>query len=87
MISRRDKFAAMAMQGIITNYVFLDKLGIEGSTHDIELDELVASCALDFADALIAELDKTKKECEHDYAKANFGYAKICLNCGKDLKE
>ena len=48
-LTKREYFAAMAMQGIITN-----KDGL-----DIKIERIVES-AVDTADALIEELNKTK---------------------------
>lgn len=50
-LSKREYFAAMAMQGICAN-------SIPGSHH---MSQATAMDAVDYADALIAELNKEKK--------------------------
>ncbi len=58
--AKRRRFATMAMQGIFSNnYLFqraVDEFPTEEGTHNKYIG--VAQCAVAFADALIAELDK-----------------------------
>lgn len=51
-LSRRDYFAAAAMQGMLSNSMTIEALSRTGD------NMMVAKCAREYADALIAELDK-----------------------------
>lgn len=53
-LTKREYFAAMAMQGFITNSQILDECGYR----DLDPQEACAQIAIKQADALIAELEK-----------------------------
>jgi hypothetical protein len=50
-LTKRELFAAMAMQGILSNAIILDRHGLTAAE--------TAHNALDFADSLIRALEKT----------------------------
>lgn len=60
--AERRKFSAMAMQGILSNQLVYNKAVDEFPTEDGTHNKYfgVAQCAVAFADALIAELNKKK---------------------------
>ena len=58
-LTKREHFAAMAMQGIISNQPFLENMkeGLGG-----DLDALVSTASIEMADALLAALSNQEGE-------------------------
>ncbi len=57
-ITRREYFAAMAMQGYLSNRFIMEKLAIGDDNRSLSVRVVFA--AIEYADALIVELDKEK---------------------------
>lgn len=67
-LSKRELFAAMALQGLMANYdaqVTIcrgnDVVGPDPRYHDGNFAEVIAINSVEFADALLAELEKGSK--------------------------
>lgn len=58
VLTKREYFAAFAMQGIISNAFLMEKMVKIGPRDD---GWVIAKSALQYADALIAELNKETK--------------------------
>lgn len=58
-ITKREQFAMAAMQGILSGLPF-EKLNVAAQNAKILPDVLLAKMAIDAADALLAELERTK---------------------------
>lgn len=60
-LSKRELFAAMAMQGILSEAWNYEELNLgEGEKAGLDMPSAVAEASTAFADALLAELEKTK---------------------------
>lgn len=60
-LTKRELFAAMAMQGILANTFKIGQLNTDGrTTIEAIQNSTICEAALGYADALIAELEKTK---------------------------
>ena len=57
----RYQYAGMALQAIITNSEFMDSVKRISDEVQMDFKEAAASVAVEFADALIAELDRKDK--------------------------
>ena len=57
----RYQYAGMALQAIITNSEFMDSVKRISDEAQMDFKEAAASVAVEFADALIAELDRKDK--------------------------
>lgn len=60
-LTKREYFAAMAMQGICANASFLSALNDTANNNNTHTEKLVAFSSVEVADALIAELNKEEK--------------------------
>lgn len=77
-LSRRDQFAMAALPELINR--------ISDYETEHTFYKFVAMESVKYADALIAELDKTEKKCLHTTTITNFGGPTTCGHCGEVLK-
>ena len=65
--SARIDFAGMALQGLLANGIYMNNMGRKlisaGKEEGSELAKAIAKDAVEFADALIAELEKGGRKC------------------------
>lgn len=59
-LTKRDYFAAMAMQGLVANKSVYETACF-GSTESLSAGQIIAPAALRIADALLAELERSAK--------------------------
>lgn len=59
-LTKRELFAAMAMQAMVSSYDMIAAALNVGAKTDVEAKDVIARGAISYADALIAELEKQK---------------------------
>ena len=61
-LTKREYFAAAAMQGILANKAMVKKINDYADTQDEDINELLGEVATEFADGLIEALNKASND-------------------------